>query len=276
MNRSARITVLAVFSAGLAVTMSGCHQLEARDQLNKGVDAFKSAHYEEAIGHFQRAEQLDPHLSMAKTYLAKALEQDVTPGLDTPENLKIANRAIDLFKEVVDKHPDDVNSMKEIAGIYLSVKQLDKAKEWQERILSVNPDDADAAYTIGVIDWTEAHENLLRAFQPLGLTDDGEGNVKAPKSVMEPLAQENAPLVSEALDELHRAVEEKPNFDDAMTYLNLVYRKKADVDYGDPQAVKEDLAEARKWSAEAMGARKANEEKKNAGPGGIVLNNGAK
>lgn len=271
MNGPARITALAVTLAGLALTLSGCRQLEARDQLNKGVDAFKSAHYEEAIGHFQRAEQLDPTLTMAKTYLAKALEQDVTPGMDTPDNLKTANQAIDLFKEVVDKHPNDVNSMKEIAGIYLSVKNLAKAKEWQERVLAVKPDDADAAYTIGVIDWTEAHENLLKALQPAGLNDDGEGNVKAPKKIMEPVAKENAPLVSEALDELNKAVKEKPNFDDAMTYLNLVYRKKADVDYGHPAEVKDDLAQAQKWSAEAMGARKANEEKKNAGPGGITM-----
>ncbi len=271
MNRPARIMALAVFLAVLALSMSGCRQLEARDQLNKGVDAFKSAHYEEAIGHFQRAAQLDPNLPVAKTYLAKALEQNVVPGMDTPDNLNNANQAIDLFKEVVAKNPHDINSMKEIAGIYLSVKNLAEAKEWQEKVLAVKPDDADAAYTIGVIDWTEAHENLLKALQSAGLNDDGEGNVKAPKKIMEPLAAENKPLVDEGLDYLQRAIKDKPNYDDAMTYLNLIYRKKADVDYGHPAEVKEDLAEAQKWSTEAMGTRKANEEKKNAGPGGITM-----
>jgi len=73
MNRPARFTALAVALAGMVVYMSGCQQLEARDQLNKGVEAYKSAHYEEAIDHFQRATQLDPNLPMAKTYLATAL-----------------------------------------------------------------------------------------------------------------------------------------------------------------------------------------------------------
>jgi len=271
MNGPARITALAVTLAGIVLSMSGCAQLEARDQLNKGVDAFKSAHYEEAIGHFQRAAQLDPNLPVAKTYLAKALEQNVVPGLDTPDNLKTANQAIDLFQQVLDKNPNDVNSMKEIAGIYLSVKQLAKAKEWQKKILAIAPNDADAAYTIGVIDWTQAHENTLKALQSAGFNDDGEGNVKAPKKVMEPLAAENGPIVDEGLSYLQQAVKDKPDYDDAMAYLNLIYRRKADVDYGHPAEVKEDLAQADKWRTDAMGTRKANEEKKNAGPAGITM-----
>lgn len=271
MNGPARITALAVTLAGCVLSMSGCAQLEARDQLNKGVDAFKSAHYEEAIGHFQRAAQLDPNLPVAKTYLAKALEQNVVPGMDTPDNLKTANQAIDLFKEVLAKNPNDVNSMKEIAGIYLSVKDLARAKEWQKKVLAIAPNDADAAYTIGVIDWTQAHENTLKALQSAGFNDDGEGNVKAPKKVMEPLAAENQPIVDEGLSYLQQAVKNKPDYDDAMAYLNLIYRRKADVDYGHAAEVKEDLAQADKWRTDAMGTRKANEEKKNAGPGGITM-----
>jgi cytochrome c-type biogenesis protein CcmH/NrfG len=54
---------------------------------------------------------------MAKSYLATALAQNVVPGLDTPDNLKTAQQAIDIFQEVLAKDPHDVNSMKQIAGI---------------------------------------------------------------------------------------------------------------------------------------------------------------
>lgn len=271
MNGPARITALAVTLAGMVFSLSGCAQLQARDQLNKGVDAYKSAHYEEAIDHFQRATQLDPNLPMAKTYLATALAQNVVPGLDTPDNLKTANQAIEMFQQVLAKDPNDINSVKQIAGIYFSIKNMAQAKEWQKKVLQLNPHDAEAAYTIGVIDWTEAHENVLKALQAAGFNDDGEGNVKVPKKIMDPLAAQNAPLVNEALDYLNQAVKDNPNYDDAMTYLNLVYRKKADVDYGHPNEVKQDLAEAQKWTTDAMGTRKANEAKKNAGPGGITM-----
>ena len=271
MNGPARITALTVALAGMVLSMGGCNRLQARDQLNKGVDAYKSAHYEEAIGHFQKATQLDPTLPMAKTYLATALAQNVVPGLDTPDNLKTAQQAISIFQEVLDKEPNDVNSMKQIAGIYYSTKKFDEAKAWQKKVLAVDPKDPEAAYTVGAIDWTLAHENTLKQLVPAGLNDDGEGNVKAPKKIMDVIKEENAPLVEEGLQYLNQAVANRPNYDEAMVYLNLTYRRKADVDYGNPAAVAADVASAKEFTTKALGTRKANEEKKNAGPGGITM-----
>jgi tetratricopeptide (TPR) repeat protein len=284
MNGRARIAAFAVALAGMVFYMSGCRQLEARDQLNKGVDAYKSAQYEEAIDHFQRATELDPTLAMAKTYLATALAQNVVPGLDSPENLRTAQRAITIFKEVLAKDPSDINSVKQIAGIYFSIasrsnptewlQNLENAKRWQMKVLALDPQDPDAAYTIGVIDWTEAHQDLLDALQPAGLNDDGEGNVKAPRKLMEQVKTETAPLVEEGMKYLQMAIADRPNYDDDMAYLNLMYRSKADVDYGDAKAVKADLANAEKWRVDAMNTRKENEAKKNKGPQGITMGAG--
>jgi tetratricopeptide (TPR) repeat protein len=271
MNGPARNTALAVALAGMVLSMSGCDRLAARDQLNKGVDAYKSARYEEAIGHFQKATQLDPSLPMAKSYLATALAQNVVPGADTPENLKTAQQAISIFQEVLDKDPTDVNSLKQVGAIYYSIKKLDEAKKWQKKVLAVDPKDPEAAYWIGEIDWSIEHDNVMKAFGPAGVTDDGEGNSKAPKKVMDPLKAENGPLVEEGLQYLKQAIANRANYDDAMAYLNLTYRRKADVDYGNTAAVKADVASAEEWRTKAMGTRKANEEKKNAGPGGITM-----
>jgi len=281
MNGPARNTALAVVLAGMVITMSGCNRLAARDQLNKGVDAYKSARYEEAIGHFQKATQLDPSLPMAKSYLATALAQNIVPGSDTPDNLKTAQQAISIFQEVLDKDPKDVNSLKQIAAIYFSIANpsnpneqrinLENAKTWQKKVLAVDPKDPEAAYTVGVIDWTEAHQNLLKALASAGVNDDGEGNPKAPKKVMEPIKGENGPLVEEALQYLTQSVANRANYDDAMVYLNLVYRSKADVDWGDVSAQKTDMAKSDEWRTKAMGTRKANEEKKDKGPGGITM-----
>jgi tetratricopeptide (TPR) repeat protein len=271
MSGPARNLALTVALAGMVLSMSGCDKLAARDQLNKGVDAYKSARYEEAIGHFQKATQLDPSLPMAKTYLATALAQNVVPGLETPENLKTAEQSIAIFQEVLDKDPKDVNSLKQIAGIYLSIKKYSEAKEWQKKVLAVDPKDPEAAYTVGVIDWTLAHQNALKVLVAAGLNDDGDGNVKAPKKVLQEISDDNGALVAEGVDYLNQAVANRANYDDAMSYLNLIYRRKADVDFANPAAVKDDVAQAGEWRSKAMGTRKANEEKKNKGPGGITL-----
>jgi tetratricopeptide (TPR) repeat protein len=271
MNGPARITALAVVLAGMVISMSGCNKLAARDQLNKGVEAYKGTHYEEAINHFQQAMKLDPSLRTAKSYLATALAQNVVPGLDTPENLKSAQDAIDIFQEVLNSNPHDVNSMKQIAGIDFQIKKLDEAKEWQKKVLAEDPKDAEAAYTIGAIDWTLAHQNVLNALAVENITDDGEGNAKAPKKVMEPLITKNAPLVEEGLQYLTQANDNKANYDEAMAYLNLIYRRKADLDFGNDAARKADVAKADEWRTKAMETRKQVEAKKNAGPGGITM-----
>jgi tetratricopeptide (TPR) repeat protein len=271
MNGPARITALTVALAGMVLSMGGCNRLQARDQLNKGVESYKAARYEEAIGHFQKATELDPSLPMAKSYLATALAQNVVPGLTTPDNLKNAQQAISIFQDVLTKEPNDVNSLKQIAAIYFSIKKFDEAKEYQKKVLAVDPKDPEAAYTVGVIDWTLAHENTLKALASAGLNDDGEGNIKAPKKVLQEIKEENASLTDEGLQYLNQALANRANYDDAMSYLNLTYRRKADVDYNDPAAVKADVAAAKDWSSKAMGTRKANEEKKNKGPGGITM-----
>jgi tetratricopeptide (TPR) repeat protein len=271
MNRPARFLALAVAVAGMVISISGCDKLEARDQLNKGVDAYKGAHYEEAIGHFQRATQLDPTLPMAKSYLATALAQNIVPGLSTPDNLNTANQAIAIFQEVLDRDPNDVNSLKQIAGIYYNLNKFDEAKVWQKKVLAVDPKDPEAAYWIGSIDWRLARDNVLAALTPAGLTDDGKGNAKAPKKVMEPLIAENTPLVDEGLNYLNLAVANRANYDDAMAYLNLIYRRKADLDYGNEAARAADVATAEDWVQKTLSTRKANEAKKNAGPGGITM-----
>jgi tetratricopeptide (TPR) repeat protein len=192
-------------------------------------------------------------------------------GLETPENLKIAQKAIELFQQVLDKEPHNVNTMKQIASVEYTIKKLDEAKAWQKKVLAEDPKDPEAAYTIGVIDWTEAYQNALAELKSAGLNDDGEGNTNAPANVMNAIKAQNGTLVEEALVYLNQAVENRPNYDDAMAYLNLIYRRKADVDYGNPDAVKADVAAAEEWRSKAMGTRKANEERKNAGPGGITM-----
>lgn len=241
-------------------------QLAAHNELNKGVAEYRKARYDAAIAHFQKAEALDPSLLAAKNYLGVALTQKVVPGIDTPENLKTAQRAIDIYKQFLDRDSHDVNAMKQIAGIDFSIKKLDDAKAWQKKILAENPKDPEAAYAVGVIDWTEAHQNALKTLAVAGLNDDGEGNAKAPAEVMAAIKTQNGALIEEALKYLHQAEEYRPSYDDAMAYLDLIYRRKADMDWGDEAARKDDVAKAEEWRTKAMEARRANEEKRSVVP----------
>src|SRR5260370_4075589 len=60
MKLTARIPVTAALLALLLGTVTGWNRLKARDQLNKGIHAFKNARYEEAANQFHTLIQVDP------------------------------------------------------------------------------------------------------------------------------------------------------------------------------------------------------------------------
>ena len=273
MKRIARFLVPATASLAMLTSLTGCAKLQARDQLNKGVQAFKSAKYEDAINHFQKASTLDPKLDMAKTYLATAYAQNVVPGSDTPDNKKNAALAVNSYQEVLNADPKNINATKGIASIYFNISEFDKAKEWQKKVLEIDPNDADANYTIGVIDWGVSRKNSLKVLESTGSTDKGDGNPQLSKSDCAKLATLNGPMDDEALTYLNKAVEIRPSYDDAMAYLNLVYRRKAETECGNDTARKADLAQAQTWAQKAMDTRKTNEQKAlQAAPAGVKMN----
>ncbi len=131
MNKTLRLLALA--AVGLALFSSlGCDKLKARDQLNKGVKAYKDNHYEEAINHFQSAVQLDPSLINARMYLATAYVSQYIPGVEDPDNLRTAQSAITEYQKVIDMNPSrdqKVNSAKGIAYLYLNEKEMGRCQK---------------------------------------------------------------------------------------------------------------------------------------------------
>jgi len=271
MKLSARMTASAALLLTLAGTV-GCTKLKARDQLVKGVQAFKSGKYEEAVDYFQKSVALNPNDPTSQLYLSTAYSYQVVPDLTTPENLAVAQKALDGFNKVLAQNPNDLDALRQIASIDRNIHKYDEAKATELKIIQLDPQDAEANYTIGYIDWTESYKNATDILAAAGLQDDGQGNVKKSKQVCEKLVAANTDLVNDAQKYLERAVEINPTYDNAMSILNLTWRRKADLECGDDAARKADLAKADEWVQRGMGARKANEaaKEKIAAHGGIT------
>ncbi len=269
MKLMARIPVAAAALLVLAST-TGCTKLKARDQLVKGVQSFKAGKFEDAVNHFQTSINLDPSYATARLDLAAAYSSQVIPNLMTPENLKVAHAALDQFNIVLENNPGDLVALRQIASIHRSIQMFDQAKADEAKVIQAAPNDDQAYYTIGVIDWTQAYKNATTVLAAAGMTDMGDGNPKKPKDVCMKIQQQNTQLVTEALQNLQKAVDINPNYDDAMQYLNLSYRRKADIECTDDNARKADLAKADDWVVKATGVRKHNEEEKEKKLGGGV------
>ena len=222
----------------VVANVTGCTKLKARDQLVKGVQAFKAGEYERAVNHFQESIALDPTYDTAKLDLAAAYAFQVVPNLDSPENLKIAHKALDGFNEVLAKNPSDLGALRQVASIHFNIKQYDQTKLDEQKVIALDPNDADANDMIGAVDFMQALKNETAIFAAAGITDDGQGTAKKSKDVCEKLAAANSVLIADSLKYLQQAVAINPTYEDAMNYINLVYRRKANIECGDDAARK--------------------------------------
>ncbi|HKD79654.1 MAG TPA: tetratricopeptide repeat protein [Candidatus Angelobacter sp.] len=272
MNRAARfVTVLAIAAAMLST--AGCNKLKARDQLNKGVQAYRGANYEQAIEHFKNAVSLDGDLKVAKMYLATAYAQQYVPGVDTPENLRNAEQAIEEYKNVLQTDPQNVTSLKGIAFLYMQQKKFDDAREYYKKAIDADPNDPETYYSVGVIDWSQTFKDAgdLKGKEGLHVEDELKG--KGSQKICDEMKDKDAQNVDEGMKMLKTAIDKRQDYDDAMAYMNLLYRRKAnDMTCDDAEARANYIKTANDWSDKAMAARKkkADEAAKKT-QGGIVL-----
>ena len=101
----------------LAVSVSGCAKLQARDLLNKGVAAFKNAQFDTAVEDFKRAKELDPDLINARLYLATAYASQYIPGAPSDENMRHGQEAVAEYREVLEKDANNLNAIDGLASI---------------------------------------------------------------------------------------------------------------------------------------------------------------
>ncbi len=272
MKRTARLVVLLAVGAALLST-AGCNKLKARDQLNKGVQAYRGANYEQAIEHFKNAVYLDGDLKVAKMYLATAYAQQYVPGVDTPDNVRNAQQAVDEYKKVLENDPGNVTSLKGIAFLYMQQKKFDDAREYYKKAIDADPNDPETYYSVGVIDWSATYQDAAKFKADAGMKVEDELKGKGDQKLCDQLRTKDGVAVDEGMKMLQAAIDKRQDYDDAMTYMNLLYRRKAnDMTCDDAQTRAEYVKTANEWIERAMASRKKKaEEAAKKTTGGIYL-----
>lgn len=257
--------------AAMLLATSGCTKLRARDQLNKGVQAYKASKFETAINNFKKAIEYDPNLAVAKLYLATACVAQYVPGGDTPENVRYAECAIEQYKNVLQEpgapKATQVLATKGLASLFFNMKKFEEAKDYDKKAIALDPNDADNYYAVAVIDWTQSYVPRMEARGRLGLKPDDP--IKD-KKVCADVKAKNEDKVKEGVEMLDKAMTLRKDYDDAMAYMNLMYRERADIQCGDADARAADLKLADEMVEKTMQVKKAKAEKANE-QHGIVL-----
>lgn len=235
LRRGAAIAAMVVLGAGLA----GCNKLKARDLLNKGVEAFKTGQYDTAVEDFKMAKDADPGLMNARLYLATAYASQYIPGAPSEQNKRLGEEAVQEFKEALEREPNNLTAIDGVGSILFQMagqpfdpKKFEESKQYHQKHIQLKPEDAEPYYWIGVIDWTlafRANAEMRKDYNEKNIRKQIKDTDPLPAALRDSYVSQYGALVDEGIDDLNKAITVRPDYDDAMAYLNLLYRRKADM-----------------------------------------------
>jgi len=235
-------TRIAIVMAILVATTSGCgviNRIRSKNQLNEAARAYREGKFEEAEQHSRQAAALDPDNKTAPMFIARTIHAQYRPGVQTPENIAKAQKAIEAYQIILQNNPKDEEAYKAIAYLYGAIKEEDKLRDWiAARAANENTEPekrAEAYIVLASKNWdcsfkiTELPTNKVTTLDPT--------NNKATVSYKKPKDQKDFDTaqmcVKKGLAEAENAIKFDPNNESAWSYktnLLLEASKLAEMD----------------------------------------------
>jgi TonB family protein len=212
---------------------------DVRGLMNLGILSYKNHQYEQAIGAFQKATELEPENVNARLYLGTAWMVTFIPGVQLPDNAARAERARSEFLRVLGLDPNNRTALSSLAFLSLQEaggiqdqtaksRKLDDARDWFLRVLSADPRNRDAYYSLGVIDWMKSYGNLMNARTRMGMGPMDPGPL-IDVAIRAEVKLKYGPMIADGITNLNKALQIDPSYGDAMAYMNLLVREGADL-----------------------------------------------
>jgi len=261
----------------LALSSLGCTKIRARMEIKAANEAYQKEDWSTALQHYKVARQIDPSFDdltrlVGYSEIGLYVPDDKTPKNEAHADAAIlelnnylqkkpddriardalinmylnANRttqAIDYFVGYLKTHPADLEAVKSIATLYAKQGDFNKSLEWYEKITLLDAKNPESFYIFGVVCYEKVSKNMAGA---------------DPAQKMD--------LINKGKAALQHAIDMKPDYAEAMAYLNLLWRQQALVDaITDPVKAQADVAQAdaiRNQTMQILNARKAAGAKK--------------
>lgn len=256
------------------VLAPGCTGFKERVLLKKGNELYAAQKYELAIVQYEELVKLNPtswdgNYLMAVSYLAL-----YHPGSEHPKDKEYAEKGLAAFERTLaltapspddrektekfylgflnstgdkDKaiaylekqlasRPNDLALINQIATLYSKKGDFTKALEYFEKRAAMDANNKEAWYTIGVNCWSRSYNGGLAVSQ-----------------------EEREQVVEKGIMALNKALAIDPNYFDALSYINLIYREKAKAlaSVGKNAEAGQAYAKADEYQKQAIDLRKA-------------------
>jgi tetratricopeptide (TPR) repeat protein len=260
----------------MLVTTSGCtviNRIRAKNEINEAARAYKAGKFAEAEQHSKRALEMNPDDKNAPFFIARTLHAQYKPGVDTPQNQAKAREAIDAYKKLLDKDPNNEEAYKAIAALYGALKETDTQRQWIIQRATkdgVDPKLRAEAYTVlASQDWNCSYEITEQPDNKLTVMKDGKGFIQFKKPKEQADFDKAQQCVARGMEEAEKAISLDPTNDTAWSFktnLLLESAKLAEMDGKNDEKVKftDQANEAQKKTTELSEANQKRREEEEA------------
>jgi len=272
----------------------GCSEFRARQRAREGNQHYLEGNYAAAVSAYSAAEQLRP-MAVISFNKGLACRQLMMPGAKSPQNEQAVDCALSSFKRLKQQNPSDARAdplyqqtlfdadrFDDLARLYTAqlernptdpaalnglVQVYSNAQRWNDLLhwtierAKRQPTDAEAQYAVGVLIYTHLAEKGGGAEQSTYDPRPQGTQLKAPPAANpgDVIGPERVALADEGIEYLKRALQIRPTYAEAVTYLGLLYRQQSFAYFDQPakwQAAV-DAAEEYRKRATALHATRA-------------------
>jgi len=243
-----------VFAGGLAV--SGYAQSAAQSEMQAAREAFNQRNFAGAAEHFEKAINADPaNVKVRLSYAGALVRQFMAEGKFSDDEsvqqpLIVAARA--QYRKVLELDPRNAAAMLGLVSLNGPANRQD-SRRLMLKLISIDPANKDAYYTLAVVDWNIAYAEIREALQALGALPSVSPIPDA--AVRARLRPRLMPYLEEGFRMLQIALEKDPASENTMAYLNLMHRAKGLIAETPAETASENAA-ADQWVGKALEARR--------------------
>ena len=223
-------------------TLLGCQAMQVRLALKKGNELYRAQKYEEAIEEYQKILNIDRSNWDANYLIAVSYMALYHPGSPHPKDVEYADKAIKGFEGCLQLEAPDAQTTEKVRGFYLGLlsaaDRSDKAIAYLEAALQKNPTDAALMNQLAALHNKRGEfEKALEYFEKRAAIDPGNKEVWYTVGVacwdrsyhggILVSNEERERIVLKGLEALEKALSLDPEYFDALSYINLLYREQA-------------------------------------------------
>jgi hypothetical protein len=160
----------------------------------------------------------------------------------------------ELYTEKAQQDPNDLEAVNILIQVYSRWDKWDEMLKWSIRRAEISSDDAEAAYSVGVLIYN-------RLFSKGGGADatrydprpDVEQSVLPPVFAPDDIVGEaRVALADKGISFLEKALARRTDYQNAMVYLNLLLRQRSLAYLDDPEKWQSDIQRAEEWRTKAQ------------------------